>query len=118
MTLLEFLATAGNIQEYSRKSKVLLFAYYLRQYEGIIEFSTSDIRQCFRDALLKVSSDLTALLRNLARGRNSPLMKGSRDGKFTLARPGLNEVEAYLTTKEQPEAEVDSFLKRDRKSVV
>jgi hypothetical protein len=111
MTLIEFLNRAGNIQEYSRKSKVLLFGYYLRQYQGTVEFSTSDIRDCFQTALLKTPSNLSKLLKELARGRSSPLMKGGRAGRYSLTLPGLNEVEAYLTTKEEPESEVGSFLK-------
>jgi len=111
MTLLEFLGGAGNIQEYSRKSKVLLFAYYLRQHRGQLEFTSKDVRQCFRDASLKIPSDLSGILRVLSRGRDSPLMKGARSGTFVLTRAGLNEVEAYLGTKTKPESEVDSILR-------
>jgi len=111
MTLQEFLSRAGNIRDYSRKSLVLLFAYYLRQYEGIIEFTAKDIRKYFVQAPLKPPSDLANLLRQMSKGRNSPLMKARKSGAFALAMPGLIEVDAYLSAKEQPEIEVDSFLK-------
>jgi hypothetical protein len=117
MTLLNFLNSAGNIQEYSRKSHILLFAYYLRQHQGVLEFSSAEIRDCFKQSLLKVPSDLTSLLKEMTKGRNSPLMKGAqkRSGSYALARPGQSEVEAYFTakeqTKEQTETEVDSLLK-------
>ena len=111
MTLQQFLGRAGNVRDYSRKSMVLLFAYYLRQYQGVTEFTAKDIKGCFTQAPLKAPSDLGSLLRQMARGRNSPLMKAGKAGSFALAMPGLNEVEAYLTAKEQPEVEVDTFLR-------
>jgi hypothetical protein len=110
MTILEFLSTIGNIQEYSRRSKLLLFAYYLRQHRSLFEFSGAEIRRCFHEALLKNPSDLSDLLKELSRGRNSPLMKGARKGTFALAMPGLNEVESYLGSKAKPEVEVDTLL--------
>jgi hypothetical protein len=111
MTLLEFIAGIGNFADFSRRSKVLLFAYYLRKYHGILEFTTSDVKQCFKESLLKGPSDLSYLLKRLARGRNSPLMKGGRTNRYSLAMPGLNEVETYLTSKQTAEVEVDSLLK-------
>jgi hypothetical protein len=111
MTLPEFIANIGNFADFSRRSKVLLFAYYLRKYQGSIEFGCDDIKKCFKDSLLKVPSDLSRLLQDFARGRNSPLMKGGHTKHYSLARPGLNEVETYLTTKQKTEVEVDSILK-------
>jgi hypothetical protein len=111
MTLLEFIANIGNFADFSRRSKVLLFAYYLRKHQGIVEFAGGDVRHCFKDSLLKVPSDLSRILQSLARGRNSPLMKGGRTSRYSLAMPGLNEVETYLTTKQTTEVEVDAFLK-------
>ncbi len=110
MAVNDFLATVGSVQEYSRRSKLLLFAYYLRQYGNLFEFTPSDIRRCFQEALLKIPSDLSELLRGLSRGRNSPLMKGASRGTYALAMPGMNEVETYLGAKARPEAEVDALL--------
>jgi hypothetical protein len=76
-----------------------------------LDFSTSDIRNCFNEALLKIPSDWSKLLKEMSKGRNSALMKGSRAGRFGLTMVGLSEVEAYLTDKNQPEVEVDSLLK-------
>ncbi len=111
MTLLEFIANIGNFTDFSRRSKVLLFAYYLRKYQGIIEFSSGDVRQCFKDSLLKNPSDLSLLLKSLAHGRNSPLIRGGRNNRYSLAMIGLSEVETYLTSKQTTEVEVDSSLK-------
>ncbi|MEN6426222.1 MAG: hypothetical protein ABFE13_12715 [Phycisphaerales bacterium] len=111
MTLADFLSMVGGIQEYSRRSKLLLFAYFLRQYENVFEFAPIDIRRCFQGAALKVPSDLSELLRGLSRGRNSPLMTGARRGTYALALPGMNEVETYLGPRVRPEAEVDALLK-------
>ena len=110
MAILDFLQQAGNTQEYSNKSKILLFAYFLRQHQGILEFGTSDIRECFKEALLKSPSNLSSLLREMARGRNSPIMAATGSGRYALAMPGLNEVEAYLGARNEPQEEVDSFL--------
>lgn len=111
MGILEFLTNIGNFADFSRRSKVILFAYYLRKHKGVVEFSGSDIRRCFQDSLLKVPSDLSILLRSLAKGRNSPLMKGKSQNRYSLAMPGLNEVETYLTSKQTTEVEVDSFIR-------
>jgi hypothetical protein len=97
--------------DYSRKSMVLLFAYYLRQYQGIFEFTTKDIKGCFEQGSIKTPSNLANLLRQMAKGRNSSIMKARKRDVYALAKPGLNEVEAYLTSKEKSEAEVDSFIK-------
>jgi len=116
MDINKFLNDVRNFQEYSRKSKILLFAYYLRQYEGIIEFRSRDMQRCFKESLSKVPSDLGLLLKDMAKGKNSRLMRGSNKLSFSLSHHGLNEVEKYLTSKVQTtkdvntEAEVDSFL--------
>ena len=111
MTVLEFLHQAGKTQEYSNKSKILLFAYYLRRHQGVVEFGTAEIRLCFREGLLKPPSNLSALLKEMARGKNSSLMKIGNSVKYGLTLPSLYEVEAYLGAKQEPQAEVDSFLK-------
>jgi hypothetical protein len=111
MGIFEFLTNISNFAGFSRRSKVLLFAYYLRKYKGVVEFAGSDIRQCFKESLLKVPSDLSTLLKSLSKGRNSPLMKGKAQNRYSLAMPGLNEVEAYLTSKQTTEVEVGSFLR-------
>jgi len=110
MTVQEFLGRSGNIMDYSRKSMILLFAYYLRQYQGVIQFTATDIKDCFIQAPLKTPSNLTNLLKKMAKGRNSSLMIAGKKGFYSLAMPGLNEVEAYLTLKEKTEVEVITFL--------
>jgi hypothetical protein len=93
MLILEFLKDLGNVQGYSRKSKIILFAYYLRQYQAVIEFGAVDIKQCFIDALIKPPSDLNKLLKVLAKGKDSPFMRAKRSGRYSLTLSGLNEVE-------------------------
>jgi hypothetical protein len=110
MSVTDFLASVGGVQEFSRRSKLLLFAYYLRHERNLFEFTRAEIRGCFQEGLFKIPSDLTALLRGLSRGRNSPLMKGAARGTYALAKPGMNEVESYLGAKVRPEAEVDALL--------
>lgn len=110
MTVSEFLQRAGNIQEYSNKSKILLFVYYLRKYMGVLEFGTKEIKERFKEALLKPPSNLATLIKEMAHGRNSQLMKAGGLGRYAIAMPGLNEVESYLGARQEIQDEVDSFL--------
>lgn len=109
MILLQFLRNIPNFQEYSRKSKILLLVYYLRQYEGIVEFSAKDIRDCCQ-GVLKPPSQLLQQIELLSKGKSSVLMKGSKRGYYSLAIPGLTEVEAYLSSDNKAEGIVDKFL--------
>lgn len=73
----------------------MLFAYYLRQFEGATQFSGADIRRCFRQALLKQPTDLALLLVSLTKGREAPLLR-VKPGRFAVSLYGVNEVEAIL----------------------
>lgn len=110
MSVLSFLSQFTNWTEYSRKSKILLFAYYLRNFRGEAEFSSADIRTCFRDALLRAPSDLSALLRGLSTGRDSLLIASRRRGRYSLSIHGLNEVEKVLASKPRTLARYSIFL--------
>ncbi|NLZ03648.1 MAG: hypothetical protein GXY19_00565 [Phycisphaerae bacterium] len=109
MTLLEFLRGIPNFQEFSRKSKILLLAYYLRRYKGMVEFSAADMETECR-GLLKPPSDLRTQLRLLAKGKNSLLAKGSAKDIFSLNMPGLDEVESYLAGTGPAPAVVDAMI--------
>jgi hypothetical protein len=109
MTLLEFLRGIPNFQEFSRKSKILLLAYYLRQYKGMVEFSAEDIETACR-GILKPPSDLRVQLRLLAKGKNSLLAKGSTRDVFSLNMPGMDEVESYLASTGPAPAVVDTMI--------
>jgi hypothetical protein len=95
VTPLEFLSQFPGHADFSRKSRVVLFAYYLRQYGGTTQFSAADIRQCFRDALLKQPTDLGALLTSLCRGKEAPLLR-QKPRVYAVSLYGVNEVEAIL----------------------
>ena len=95
MTPREFLAQFPNHADFSRKSRVVLFAYYLRQYESATEFAATDIRECFRGAMLRAPTDLSALLGSLTKGKEAPLLKVKRS-KYAISLFGVNEVEAIL----------------------
>jgi hypothetical protein len=109
MTLLDFLRSIPNFQEFSRKSKILLLAYYLRQYRGMLEFSAEDIAQACQ-GILKPPSDLRIQLRLLARGRNSLLTHTAAKDVFALNMPGLDEVESYLSGAGPASAVVDDMI--------
>lgn len=109
MMLFQFLRNVPNFKEYSRKSKILLLAYYLRQYEGKVEFSAKDIRDCCQ-GVLKSPSRLRQQIELLSKGKGSVLMKGSKVGRYSLTMSGLAEVENYLSLGNKAEEVVDVFL--------
>lgn len=110
MTLLEFLRDLTNFQDYSRKSKILLLAYYLREHKGSVEVSANDIKKCCT-GIIKPPSQLPQQLKLLAKGKNSPLTKGSKTGFYSLALPGLDEVESYLSSRTPSNADVDTMFR-------
>jgi hypothetical protein len=109
MILLEFLRGIPNFQEFSRKSKILLLAYYLRQYKGMLEFKAEDIEEVCK-GILKPPSDLKAQLRILSKGKNSLLAKSRVIDVFSLNMPGLDEVESYLAGAGPTPAVVDAMI--------
>lgn len=109
MTLLEFLRSIPNFQDYSRKSKILLLAYYLRQFHGSLEFTANDINVCCK-GIVKPPSQLADQLKLFAKGKNSLLIRGSEPSSYSLSIPGINEVEGYLFSKSNPFIAQDTFL--------
>ena len=109
MTPREFFDGIEGVSGLSRKSIILLAAYYLRKHAGFVEFRGCDIRRCFQDAYIKVPSDLTALLKQHAKGRGSPLLVTSSQ-RYAMSRDGLDEVETYLTSGDAPSEAARSYL--------
>lgn len=99
MSPLDFLKSVPNYTGFSRKSCVVLFAYYLRQHGGTIEFTSADIKKCFQLAMLKVPTDLADLIRIQTRGKDAPLIAMKPSGHFGLSIHGVNQVEAVLPAK-------------------
>jgi hypothetical protein len=89
----EFLSQFASHVEFSRKSRIVLFAYYLRQFEGLAAFSSADVRRCFKEAMLREPTDLSVLLKSLSKGTQPPLLR-VKSGLYALSLYGLNEVEA------------------------
>lgn len=110
MDALEFLSQFPNHREFSRKSKILIFAFYLRRHRGQAEFGTTDIRTCFEEAMLRIPSDLSGLLRTLSTGRESPLIRGRTTGRYALSIHGQSEVQSILPPSEPTESGLSSFL--------
>lgn len=100
----EFLEQVPNVGSFSRKSLVVLFVYYLRQHQGATSVTADDIRKCFRGALLKEPTDLSALLKSLTTGKVSPLLRAKPAGSFAISLHGVNEVEAILPASVKPAA--------------
>lgn len=109
MTLQEFLSQIPGNASFSRKSLILLFAYYLRKYTGATEFGASDLRQCFSSAQRRVPTDLGILLHRLSRGKGSLLLR-IRPEVFALSAQAASEVEAILPGTTTGTAQLTSFL--------
>jgi hypothetical protein len=109
MTLFEFLKEIPNFHDYSRKSKLLLLAYYLRQHKGLIEFSSKDIENCCQ-GIIKPPSQPKQQLVLLLKGKSSPFMKGINRSHYSLTAVGMSEVESYLSAGNKAEAVTDRFL--------
>jgi len=109
MTPLDFLSQFPKHGEFSRKSKIVIFAYYLRRYRGVPEFLIADIRRCFTEAMLRPPCGLGALLKTLAKGRESPLIKTGGQ-KYSLSIHGLGDVEKILPIAPPSQVTRGSFL--------
>ena len=96
MPPLEFLARFPGAPGFSRKSLVLIFAYYLRQYRGATTFKSGDVRDCFKQALLNPPTNLGALLKSLSKGKEAPLLRARPAGTYAISLFGVNEVEAVF----------------------
>src|SRR5262245_16542712 len=103
MSPLEFLRSVPNYASFSRRSCVVLFAYYLREHSKVLEFSTSHIKSCFEGALLRVPTDLAELIKDQATGKDAPLIR-LRSKVYGLSVHGVDEVEAVLPQKSSPGA--------------
>lgn len=110
MTPFEFFSQFKDAAGFSKRSLVLVLAYYLRKHKGQPEFKATDIRNCFRDALFKPPSNLPALLTGLSRGRTSVLIPGTAKGWYSLSIHGLKEVEDALASKPSPPETLTAFL--------
>jgi len=110
MTPLEFLALFSDPDTLSTNSIIVAFAYYLRRYQGRLEFASSHVRSCLREALLRVPQDLQELLRSLSLGDKAPLLPGSRNGRYSLSVYGLREVETAIAQKQSTPERVNAFL--------
>jgi hypothetical protein len=109
VTLEEFLAQVPGHRDFSRKSLILLFAYYLRRHAGSTSFGMQDVRECFAQAALRVPTDLGALLKSLSNGRRAPLLRVT-GGDYALSAFGAAEVEAVLPAAPVGTAQLGSFL--------
>lgn len=110
MNPLDFLSQFPKHGDFSRKSKLLLFAYYLRKHRGIPEFGSKEIRECFESAMLRVPGDLSAILKNQSSGRDSPIIKSKTKGHYSLSIHGLKEVEVILPGSPSTPEGVSNFL--------
>lgn len=110
MTPQEFLSQFDDVTGFSKKSLVLLFAYYLRKEQAKPEFNLSEIKRCFREALLNPPSNLAAILTQQIKGRTPVLIPGINKKYFSLSIYGFKEVEDALAKKSSSGPELNAFL--------
>lgn len=110
MSIREFVAKFPGHQDFSRRSYILLFAYYLRKYRGAAEFTAGDIRNCFAEGMLRIPTDLTVLLRRLSAGKGSPIVRARGAGIYALSLHGAAGVEAIVPAPGADPRELRSFL--------
>ena len=110
MTPLEFLSQFDQAAGFSRKSLVLLFAYYLRKEEAKPEFNLADIRICFQEALLMPNSHLSAIITQQIKGKAAVLIPGSKKNYYSLSIFGLKEVEEAIARKPSTQPMRNAFL--------
>lgn len=109
MTISQFLSQIAGADSLSRKSRILVLAYFLRKYRGTVEFSVDDLRSLFIEAAWKLPANLTVLSRQLSKGKDSPLLL-SRKGVYGISRHGLSEIESYLESNESDDVRAKSLL--------
>lgn len=110
MTPFEFISQFENPANFSKKSLVLIFGYYLRKESAKPEFSVDDIRNCFNQALIRPPANLIKVISDQASGRTSVLIRGTLKGMFSLSIHGMKEVEAALARKPTTQSTLSQFL--------
>jgi hypothetical protein len=110
MNTLEFLGLFSDSDSLSNNSRIVAFAYYLRRYKGQVEFTSSDIRECFRESLLRNPQTLSSIINSLSLGDRAPLLPGSRAGRFSLSVFGLREVEGTIQNLPSTPERTSEFL--------
>jgi hypothetical protein len=96
MDFLAFINSIPNFSQYSRKNKILLIAFYLREYKALFEFSMKDINvQCI--GTIRPPSKLKDCILELSKGRNATIIHGANRGSFCLSKFGIDEVQKFLS---------------------
>jgi len=74
----------------------LAFGYYLEKYQGVTEFTSADINNCYYEAKLEASNTSLMVVRNIRRGFLMPSKKSVAKGKnrYTLTTSGEQFVES------------------------
>jgi hypothetical protein len=76
----------------------LAFGYYLEKHQGVTEFTSADINNCYYEAKLESSNTSQMIVQNIKRGfLMSSKNKGETDkNRYTLTRTGEKYVETKL----------------------
>jgi len=95
--ILGFLSVLSGLENLSGKSHILLLAYYLRQ-SGQTDFSATELKSLFAEALIPLPKPISTRLSQLTKGKTAPLLL-TNSRRYSLTIYGLKEVEQYLKKK-------------------
>jgi hypothetical protein len=96
MDIFQYLSKIPSFSSYSRRNKILLIAYFLREYNGILTFTAKEITdQC--KGVTKDPSKTNLCLMEMSKGKGAPILKSSSKEGFSLSLSGLEEVQDFLS---------------------
>ncbi len=74
------------------------FGYYLEKHQGVSEFSSADINNCYYEAKLEASNTSQMIIQNVKRGLLMPSRHKGEKGRnrYTLTRSGESFVDSKL----------------------
>jgi hypothetical protein len=104
----QYLNKILNFSEFSRKNKILLIAFFLRDYQGVFDFSARDITELCK-GVIKPPSKIKDCLLDLSRGKNATILKSSKNNFFSLSLPGVEEVHRFLSDDIKSHEFIDKF---------
>lgn len=96
MEIIDFILTIPKFTSLSRRAKILLLAYYLRHYKGMVEFTGGTIISCCKK-VIKPPAQIYHILNLLTKGKDPVLLK-SKKGTYSLSISGLSEVQGYISS--------------------
>jgi hypothetical protein len=109
MDFSQYISRIPNFSELSRRNRVLLIVFFLREYDGLFEFAAKDITDRCK-TIIKPPSNINACLLELSKGKNATILKSSRNRYFSLSVLGVEEVQSFLANTIRESEFLDKFI--------